>query len=261
MKTTEKLSPALLAVRKKQRRKAKEKKRRDKIISRENKNKIILPTLPVVPVFDTYLGRREEDTKPGSDFNTKRYFYYFEKARIGETKLLLFASRYFSIGDKISVENNPGQERIETDNLVFRRRGNTFFADIKNGEQNIPVPKPEYDDNPKLTQYRKDNKQKPKPLRIYTKSRKVKQSENTGSWLLTLTDKTETTNLFYNLKKTARKNKAILNAYAETVMNLDKLFVMRVYCTEKNAMNVRTVLYSFGVTDKIPFNLSNKNTN
>lgn len=211
---------------------------------------------------EIYLGSRLEDDNPSSDWGQMRRLYYFEKNTYWETKLMKFASRYFRRGDNVYFVNSGSFEYIEVEKLIFRRSGNKFTVQVKETLRVYDVKSflGDLGGVDEINVYKRYESKKAEVSTLYKKARSSYDYnvDKTGYWHIIFNDKTKMESFCMLMKKEARKNKAILNYYKPVLMNLDRQYIVKIYCLDEFKMEVRESIRRAGIETLIEYTLSRR---
>ena len=208
-----------------------------------------------------FIGYKNEDTDADSDSGTIKRCYYFEKTVSWETLLLNYASKYFKRGDKVFVENTGGKEKVETTDVIFRRSGNKFTVQLKSSGTTYEIKNFIADISSELKElrtYEKKYNRKDDVVSLYENSRKGYDPDKdlTGYWFVKFDNKIKAERFCLDIKKEARTNKSILNYYMNKTMNMDREFVVRIYCLDKGKMKLGEFIKASGIITPIQYELS-----
>ena len=210
---------------------------------------------------DIYLGRRSEDDNPRSDWGKIKTKYYFQNSSTWETKLLNYASMFFNIGDKVWVVKNIGSERVETESLIFHRSSTQFLVDVKgdDGEKKINI-KDHDAFRIILSKYKHKGVHSVVKKSIFDEARRNYNfgADNTGYLYVPFNSNAENMEFVSAIKKIARRNKDILNVYYQELPAIDKNYIVKIYCLEKNKKNIVNILKELGVKGEVQFQLSKR---
>jgi len=210
---------------------------------------------------DMFLGSRLENIYAalGNEVVKMKRHFYFQNKDIWANLMINYAAKFFTIGDKVLITGSANSiQRIETDKVVIHREGNKYLIDIKGGEVNIDLKI--HWNSTKIHDYMISDNTKVTNKSIFQQARYDHniESDKTGYWHVPFIDKNRNIEFVSALRKIAKTNADILNVYFNEFPNVDKIYIVRIYCLQEKMKSVSTLIKEIGVKGEITFVVSKR---